>query len=79
VSIAAAFAAIGWNETVEQFRRSFSEQESGVRSVFVATLNQGFAGYVTLNWQPTYPTFKAIRGSRKSRTSMSFRGFVNAE
>lgn len=56
--IAAAFSAIGWNKTVEQFQRYFSEQESGTRNVFVATSDQVFAGYVTLNWQPTYPTFK---------------------
>lgn len=58
VIIAGAFSAIGWSKTVEQFRRYFSEQESGARNVFVATSNQEFAGYVTLNWQPTYPTFK---------------------
>jgi len=55
---AAAFAAIGWNKTVEQYRRYFAEQQAGSRPVFVATLDEAFAGYVTLRWQSTYPPFK---------------------
>ena len=55
--IAGAFTAIGWNKTVEQYRRYFSEQESGARHVFVATVDDAFAGYVTLSWRSTYPLF----------------------
>lgn len=55
--IAAAFAALGWNKTVEQYERYLLEQQSGARHVFVATLHDEFAGYATLNWQPTYPLF----------------------
>lgn len=56
--IAAAFSVIGWNKPVEQFRRYLGEQALGTRNVFVLTSDEEFAGYVTLNWQPTYPTFK---------------------
>lgn len=59
--ISAAFAAIGWNKPVEQFRGYLGEQQAGARQVFVALSDDVFAGYVTLFWQPAYPTFKEQR------------------
>jgi GNAT superfamily N-acetyltransferase len=56
--IAAAFEAIGWSKTVEQYQRYLREQAAGVRHVLVATLSEAFAGYVTLSWQSTYPFFR---------------------
>ena len=55
--IAAAFSALGWNKTVDQYRCYQREQESGTRHVFVATRDEEFVGYVTLNWRPSYPPF----------------------
>lgn len=57
--IAAAFAAIGWAKPVAQYERYLAEQEAGERDVFVAWVEDGFAGYVTINWHPEYPPFRA--------------------
>lgn len=55
--LSAAFAAIGWSKPSSLYQRYFSEQQSGARHVFVATAAEAFAGYVTLSWRPTYPSF----------------------
>jgi len=57
--IAAAFQALGWNKPAAQYERYLAEQEAGARTVFVALVDNGFAGYVTINWQPEYPPFRA--------------------
>jgi GNAT superfamily N-acetyltransferase len=56
--IAAAFAALGWNKPASQYERYFAEQESGHRMVFVAFMDEVFAGYVTVQWQSHYPPFQ---------------------
>lgn len=53
--ISDAFAAIGWVKPVAQYARYVAEQREGVRDCWVATVDGGFAGYVTLNWIPSYP------------------------
>jgi GNAT superfamily N-acetyltransferase len=55
--IAAAFQAMGWNKPETQYGRYFHEQVVGTRTCFVATFDGQFAGYVTVNWQPTYTGF----------------------
>jgi len=40
-----------------QFQRYLAEQAAGSRSCLVATVSGHFAGYVTVNWVPTYPGF----------------------
>lgn len=55
--IAAAFASIGWLKPAAQFHRYLAEQASGIRLCWVAELEHVFAGYVTVNWKPTYPFF----------------------
>ena len=55
--IAAAFERIGWKKTEEQYRRYLEEQAAGRRACQVAFVAGRFAGYVTLNCQPTYPPF----------------------
>jgi GNAT superfamily N-acetyltransferase len=55
--IAAAFGSIGWVKPEAQFQRYLAEQATGIRTCFVATLGGNFAGYVTVNWEPTYPGF----------------------
>jgi GNAT superfamily N-acetyltransferase len=54
-TISDAFTAIGWNKPVEQYVRYAAQQESGVRTCWVALWDEDFAGYVTLNWAPQYP------------------------
>ena len=56
-TIAAAFQRIGWNKTEAQYRRYLEEQAAERRVCRVALVDGRFAGYVTLNWQPTYPPF----------------------
>lgn len=57
--ISSAFDAIGWDKPVDQYQRYLAEQEAGNRDVFVAMFDGEFAGYGTLNWQPTYPQYEA--------------------
>ena len=56
-SIAAAFANMGWNKPETQFRRYLHEQVAETRTCFVAIADGQFAGYVTVNWRPTYAGF----------------------
>lgn len=56
-TIAAAFQRIGWNKTRAQYQRYLAEQAAGQRGCRIAFVDGQFAGYVTLNWQPTYPPF----------------------
>ncbi len=55
--MARAFSCIGWIKPASLFRRYLTEQATGTRSCWVANLNNAFAGYVTINRQPTYPGF----------------------
>jgi GNAT superfamily N-acetyltransferase len=56
--ITAAFESLGWNKPRTQYERYVSEQHRGVRAVFVAFVDDEFAGYLTVNWNPTYPPFR---------------------
>ena len=56
-SIAAAFKVMGWNKPESQYRCYLHEQVAGTRTCFVAIVDGHFAGYVTVNWQPTYAGF----------------------
>lgn len=55
--IAAAFAVLGWDKPASQYERYLAEQQAGSRTVFVARMDDIFAGYVTVNWQSDYPPF----------------------
>lgn len=55
--IAAAFATLGWNKPASQYERYLAEQEAGERVIFVAFVNDDFAGYVTIVWHSHYPPF----------------------
>lgn len=59
--IAAAFTAIGWNKPVALYERYLAEQESGQRVVFVAFVDDTFAGYCTVHWQSDYPPFREAK------------------
>jgi len=56
-TMAVAFQRIGWKKTEAQYRRYLEEQAAGRRVCRVAFADGRFAGYVTLNWQSTYPSF----------------------
>jgi GNAT superfamily N-acetyltransferase len=56
-SIAAAFTNMGWNKPEAQYRRYLHEQLEGTRSCFVGIIDGQFAGYVTVDWRPTYAAF----------------------
>lgn len=53
--IAAAFTNMGWNKPETQYRDYLREQVAGTRTCFVGVIGSQFAGYVTVNWRPTYP------------------------
>jgi GNAT superfamily N-acetyltransferase len=54
--ISAAFRDLG--KPRAQYERYFSEQQEGVRTTLVAIAGRDFAGYVTINWNPSYPPFR---------------------
>jgi GNAT superfamily N-acetyltransferase len=60
-AISEAFNEIGWNKPVSLFEGYLKEQELGARIVWVAHVQDEFAGYVTLNWQSQYESFAAAR------------------
>jgi len=59
--ISAAFSGLGWNKPRSQYERYLSEQQKGIRTVFVAFVGEAFAGYVTIVWSPAYPPFRTDR------------------
>lgn len=56
--ISDCFKQQGWNKSVSQYRKYYSEQMSGKRTVLVAFTNDDFAGYLTIVWTSDYPYFK---------------------
>ena len=58
--IAAAMAAIGWNKPLEQYERYLAQQAAGERDVLVATVDDEYAGYVTVRWESPYEPFDGI-------------------
>ena len=55
--ISQAFQGIGFGKPVSQYQRYIAEQMAGSRICFVATVHNQFAGYVTVNWTPSYSEF----------------------
>lgn len=55
--IAAAFAQIGWNKPATLYRGYLAEQDEGKRVALVATVDDHFAGYVTIVWESHHPPF----------------------
>ena len=58
VAIPEAFNQIGWNKPASLFEEYLKEQAAGERIVWVAYVQDEFAGYLTLKWQSQYPPFK---------------------
>ena len=59
--MASALISLGWVKPAAQFQQYLTEQTAGVRTCLVATLFDDFAGYVTVNWRPTYPEFADLK------------------
>ena len=49
--ISAAFTAQGWNKPMEQYNKYHAQQLRNERVVLIATVDNSFAGYVTLLWK----------------------------
>jgi len=56
-TISAAFKGLGAGKPAAQYQRYLAEQSAGTRVCLVATVDGQFAGYVTVNWTPTYGAF----------------------
>ncbi|HSL44035.1 MAG TPA: GNAT family N-acetyltransferase [Anaerolineales bacterium] len=57
--IAAAFQQLGWNKPASQYERYLVEQELGTRNVYVAFVEERFAGYLTICWSSSYEPFQS--------------------
>jgi len=56
--IANAFEALGWDKPASQYERYYREQVSKIRDVYVAFIDQEFAGYLTICWTSSYRPFR---------------------
>jgi ribosomal protein S18 acetylase RimI-like enzyme len=57
--IAAAFAKLGWHKPASQYEQYLLEQKLNRRDVYVAFIEDQFAGYVTICWITTYEPFSS--------------------
>jgi GNAT superfamily N-acetyltransferase len=58
--IEAAFASIGSVKPEATYQLYLEQEAAGSRTCLVATVDGEFAGYVTINWRPTYPGFAEL-------------------
>jgi len=56
-TITTSFANADWPKSTSTFQTYWQEQEEGVRHVWVAHVDQQFAGYITLKWESNYKPF----------------------
>jgi ribosomal protein S18 acetylase RimI-like enzyme len=56
-TIVTSFANADWPKSTSTFQTYWQEQEEGVRHVWVAHVDQQFAGYITLKWESNYKPF----------------------
>lgn len=56
--IAEAFQNIGWNKPVSQYERYLREQALKLRDIYVAFIEENFAGYLTICWASSYEPFR---------------------
>ena len=55
--VAKVIEELGWNKPVSEYQRRRMEEEAGSRMVYVALLNDEFAGYLTICWHSHYAPF----------------------
>lgn len=53
-----AFQEQGWDKPISQYKKYLEYQETGARDVIIAEWNQEFAGYLTINWNSEYQSFR---------------------
>lgn len=56
--ITTAFRDLGWSKPRSQYECYLAEQREGHRTVLVATLDDDFAGYLTIVWRSNYAPFR---------------------
>ncbi len=56
--IAAAFEELGWNKPQSQYERYLIDQAIEERDVYVAFVEEEFAGYLTICWTSSYVPFR---------------------
>lgn len=56
--IATALKTLGWDKPAAQYERYYREQANQVRNVYVAFLEEEFAGYLTICWTSGYGPFR---------------------
>ncbi len=56
--ISEAFKQIGWNKPISLFEGYLREADAKERLIWLAHMNDQFAGYVTLKWQSQYLSFR---------------------
>lgn len=56
--IARSFTEIGWNKPASQYKRYLAEQRAKTRIVYVAFIEEEFAGYLTICWNSHYGPFR---------------------
>ncbi len=59
--MAEAFAKLGWNKPAEQFERYLTEQFLEDCEIYVAFIENKFAGYLTVYWSSPYEPFRAAQ------------------
>lgn len=56
--IVEAFEELGWRKPASQYERYWMEQILKIRDMYVAFVDEQFAGYVTIYWQSGYRWFR---------------------
>ena len=57
-AIAAAFAELGWNKPAALYGRYLMEQSLGICNMYVAFVQEEFAGYLLIYWASGYKAFR---------------------
>lgn len=57
--MARAFQQLGWTKPASQYEHYLVEQELGARDVYVAFIEEQFAGYITVCWSSGYEPFQS--------------------
>jgi ribosomal protein S18 acetylase RimI-like enzyme len=56
--ITQAFQDLGWKKPASQYERYLVQQKMNIRDVYVAFVEEQFAGYITISWESSYSLFR---------------------
>jgi hypothetical protein len=59
--IAKGFRELGWNKPASQYENYLLEQQLRIRDIYVAFVEEEFAGYLTICWTSSYGPFQSER------------------